>query len=221
MKHLTPIASDVDKIVLGRQHGVEDWVQEGLSSVLVRQESLTHDEGKRMKVEDIIEINSIRQLLGPGEQSKAETSLSVDAKVKDFTHALSCISGSTFKFSADTLAALAGKSSSKMFSAAFPNQTQPDRDDTMIQPQEPQIIAEESGAEEKSKEVAERQRADRTKKRDAARRALKNYFDSPTWNNIMYYTQSNASLNKAREQILEEFSREELQDCIASYIEIK
>ncbi|KZP33851.1 hypothetical protein FIBSPDRAFT_672819, partial [Athelia psychrophila] len=61
IKHLAPIATDVDKIVLGRQYGIDEWLGDAYLAVCMRHKSLSKEEGRRMKVDDIIEINAIRQ----------------------------------------------------------------------------------------------------------------------------------------------------------------
>ncbi|KZP08646.1 hypothetical protein FIBSPDRAFT_670202, partial [Athelia psychrophila] len=61
IKHLAPIATDVDKIVLGRQYAIDEWLADAYLAVCIREQSLTEEEGTRLKVADIIKISSIRQ----------------------------------------------------------------------------------------------------------------------------------------------------------------
>ncbi|KZP16652.1 hypothetical protein FIBSPDRAFT_713527, partial [Athelia psychrophila] len=58
---LTPIATDIDKIVLGRQYEINPWLHEAFTAVCMREQSVTKEEGRRMRVDDIIEISAIRQ----------------------------------------------------------------------------------------------------------------------------------------------------------------
>ncbi|KZP08649.1 hypothetical protein FIBSPDRAFT_874402 [Athelia psychrophila] len=66
IKHLTPIATDIDKIVLGRQYAIDEWLADAFLAVCMREQSLTEEEGTRLKVADIIKISSIRQRFGLG-----------------------------------------------------------------------------------------------------------------------------------------------------------
>ncbi|KZP33821.1 hypothetical protein FIBSPDRAFT_671410, partial [Athelia psychrophila] len=61
IKHLAPIATDIDKIILGRQYGIDEWLSDAYLAVCMREQSLTEEEGTRLRVADIIKINSIRQ----------------------------------------------------------------------------------------------------------------------------------------------------------------
>lgn len=77
IQHLAPIATDIDKIVLGRQYGIDQWLHEAFIAVCAREQSLTKEEGRRLTVDDIIEINAVRQLVGSGAQSRQARSLSI------------------------------------------------------------------------------------------------------------------------------------------------
>ncbi|KZP33846.1 hypothetical protein FIBSPDRAFT_1035822 [Athelia psychrophila] len=77
IKHLAPIATDIDKIVLGRQYGIDQWLHEAFIAVCIREQSLTKEEGRQMTVDDIIEISAIRQLVGPGAQPRQAPRLSI------------------------------------------------------------------------------------------------------------------------------------------------
>jgi len=78
IKHLAPIATDVDKIVLGRQYGIDPWLCEAFIAVCMREQSLTKEEGRRMKVDDVVEISAVRQRFGPGAQPKQATFFSIE-----------------------------------------------------------------------------------------------------------------------------------------------
>ncbi|KZP33826.1 hypothetical protein FIBSPDRAFT_664960, partial [Athelia psychrophila] len=58
--HLLPIATDVEKIILGRQYAIDEWLGDAYLAVCMRDQSLTKEEGRRMQVDDIIEISAIR-----------------------------------------------------------------------------------------------------------------------------------------------------------------
>ena len=60
VKHLAPIASPIDKIVLGRKHSINEWLGDAYRSVCTRPEPLTHDEGMRLGMGDVIKISAIR-----------------------------------------------------------------------------------------------------------------------------------------------------------------
>ncbi|KZP16649.1 RHD3-domain-containing protein [Athelia psychrophila] len=77
IKQLTPIATDIDKIVLGRQYDINPWLHEAFTAVCMREQSVTKEEGRRMRVDDIIEINAIRQLYRPAAQPTQVSTLSI------------------------------------------------------------------------------------------------------------------------------------------------
>ncbi|KZP25146.1 hypothetical protein FIBSPDRAFT_687255, partial [Athelia psychrophila] len=58
---LAPIASPIDKIVLGRRYGVNEWLSGAYGAVCVQPAALTLDEGRRLGVDDVIRIYAIRQ----------------------------------------------------------------------------------------------------------------------------------------------------------------
>ncbi|KZP25189.1 hypothetical protein FIBSPDRAFT_783642 [Athelia psychrophila] len=55
---LAPIASPIDKIVLGRRYDVNEWLPDAYGSVCVQPAALTQDEGRRLGVDDVIRINA-------------------------------------------------------------------------------------------------------------------------------------------------------------------
>ncbi|KZP11504.1 RHD3-domain-containing protein [Athelia psychrophila] len=74
---LTPIATDIDKIVLGRQYGINAWLHEAFTAICMREQSVTKEESRRMKVDDIIEISALRQLFRPVAQPTQLSTLSI------------------------------------------------------------------------------------------------------------------------------------------------
>ena len=84
INRLTPIATNIDKIVLGREFGVDQWLGSAYLAVCMRDQSLTKEEARRMQLDDIIEINDIRQHFGLGACYKADITLSMEEVVKRF-----------------------------------------------------------------------------------------------------------------------------------------
>lgn len=60
--HATPI----DKIVLGRRHGIVEWLPAAYEAVCTRVDPLTVEEGIKLGVEDTVRISAARQLYGTG-----------------------------------------------------------------------------------------------------------------------------------------------------------
>jgi hypothetical protein len=55
-----PLASSVDKIVLGRQYKLDDWVSSGFVDLLQREDDLTLEEAKLLTLEDVVMIGKGR-----------------------------------------------------------------------------------------------------------------------------------------------------------------
>jgi hypothetical protein len=53
---ILPLASAVDKLVLGRTYGFVDWVPGAYTDLLKREDDLTLDEAKKMALEDVVAI---------------------------------------------------------------------------------------------------------------------------------------------------------------------
>lgn len=64
IKQLAPIASHIDKIVLGRKYGVDEWLADAYEAVCLRDGPLTLEEGRRLGVDDVIRVNTIRHEYG-------------------------------------------------------------------------------------------------------------------------------------------------------------
>ncbi|TFY62715.1 hypothetical protein EVG20_g6604 [Dentipellis fragilis] len=60
---LDPIASAVDKVVLGRTYGIDAWLRPGFVALCERQQSLKINEGRRLGVDDVILIATIREAM--------------------------------------------------------------------------------------------------------------------------------------------------------------
>lgn len=70
IKQLAPIASPVDKIVLGRKHGIDEWLADAYMQVCNRLEALTYEEGVRLGMADVITISAIRHECNLGRPSE-------------------------------------------------------------------------------------------------------------------------------------------------------
>jgi hypothetical protein len=53
---ILPLASAMDKLVLGRTYGFVDWVSDAYTDLLKREDDLTLDEAKKMALEDVVAI---------------------------------------------------------------------------------------------------------------------------------------------------------------------
>ncbi|KAF7985492.1 hypothetical protein HWV62_5280 [Athelia sp. TMB] len=60
IKKIAPIASAVDRIVLGRRFNMHEWMCDGYVAVCSRGSVLTMEEGRRLGVEDVVRIMGIR-----------------------------------------------------------------------------------------------------------------------------------------------------------------
>ncbi|KAF7966345.1 hypothetical protein HWV62_38971 [Athelia sp. TMB] len=61
VRQLEPIATAVDKVVLGKQFGIEEWLLDGYRALCARQDSLTEEEGERLGVRDVVRIFTSRE----------------------------------------------------------------------------------------------------------------------------------------------------------------
>ncbi|KZP03805.1 hypothetical protein FIBSPDRAFT_807466 [Athelia psychrophila] len=58
---IAPIASPIDKIVFGRLYNINEWLTGAYHAVCTRPDALILEEGRRLGVDDVIQINAIRQ----------------------------------------------------------------------------------------------------------------------------------------------------------------
>lgn len=56
-----PSATDVDKVVLGHKYGHHEWLLPGYSGLVAREEPLTMEEGTRLGMRDVVDINNARE----------------------------------------------------------------------------------------------------------------------------------------------------------------
>ncbi|KZP08642.1 hypothetical protein FIBSPDRAFT_688608, partial [Athelia psychrophila] len=61
IKHLVPIASDIDKIVLGKRYAIGGWLVGAYTAVCKRVAPLTEEEGARLGVQDVVRIFTVRE----------------------------------------------------------------------------------------------------------------------------------------------------------------
>jgi hypothetical protein len=61
LRELLPLASPVDKIVLGRKYGFDDWLTPAFVAVCARAEPLSLAEAKRMDIDDVARIYLARE----------------------------------------------------------------------------------------------------------------------------------------------------------------
>jgi len=78
IERLARMDSPIDKIVLGRRHGITEWLPDAYEAVCKRQGPLTHEEGIRLGMEDVIKISAVRQAYGFGTPRYDPRLLSVD-----------------------------------------------------------------------------------------------------------------------------------------------
>jgi len=76
IRQLSPIASSIDKIVLGRKHDIHEWLGDAYRDVCVRPDPLTYEEGMRLGMGDVIDISAIRHDYGLGVMLRSSFSLS-------------------------------------------------------------------------------------------------------------------------------------------------
>ncbi|KZP20417.1 hypothetical protein FIBSPDRAFT_826974, partial [Athelia psychrophila] len=62
--NLTENATPIDKIVLGRRYGINDWLLGAYEAVCTRADPLNLEEGVRLGVEDTVRISAARQMYG-------------------------------------------------------------------------------------------------------------------------------------------------------------
>ncbi|TFY83748.1 hypothetical protein EWM64_g254 [Hericium alpestre] len=61
ISRLEPIASPVDKVVLGRTYCVDAWLLPGFIAICQRHQPLTRDEGRRLGVDDAVLVACLRE----------------------------------------------------------------------------------------------------------------------------------------------------------------
>ncbi|KAF7973594.1 hypothetical protein HWV62_14890 [Athelia sp. TMB] len=77
---LTAHADPIDKIVLGRRYGIDDWLPGAYEAVCMRADPLTLKEGMKLGVEDTVRISAARQVYGCAKPRHEATYLSHDLR---------------------------------------------------------------------------------------------------------------------------------------------
>ena len=208
---LAPIASDVEKIVLGRKYAINEWLGAAYLAVCVREQSLT-EEGKLMTVDDIIEINAIRQQFGTGAHPKVGPSLLMEDVCARFG-LLTPASQSAATEALDPPSGLVAGSESQAISPA----------QKQIRSQEPVVLPEELNSEEKAKAAGmAREQAERLRQSTTANEALDVYFrradvlsiDGVQWSALIW---ARDIIRKENELRLHEDCKQQLLNFINSY----
>ncbi|KDQ53631.1 hypothetical protein JAAARDRAFT_104342, partial [Jaapia argillacea MUCL 33604] len=57
IRELFPLASPIDKIVLGHQYDIPEWLLDAYIAVCERPEALTKKEGERLGLDEVIKIS--------------------------------------------------------------------------------------------------------------------------------------------------------------------
>ncbi|KDQ53598.1 hypothetical protein JAAARDRAFT_197399 [Jaapia argillacea MUCL 33604] len=61
IRELFPLASPVDKIVVGRQYDIPEWLRDAYVAVCAPPNALTKKEGERLGLDEVIKISQLRQ----------------------------------------------------------------------------------------------------------------------------------------------------------------
>ncbi|KAF7973585.1 hypothetical protein HWV62_14872 [Athelia sp. TMB] len=77
---LTAHAAPIDKIVLGRRYGIDDWLPGSYEAVCMRADPLTMEEGMKLGWEDAIRISTARQVYGCAKPRHETAYLSQDLR---------------------------------------------------------------------------------------------------------------------------------------------
>ncbi|KAF7980526.1 hypothetical protein HWV62_37651 [Athelia sp. TMB] len=221
--HLSPIATDIDKIILGREFRVDQWLGAAYLAVCQRENSLTEEEGNRMTVGDIIKISAIRQQFGLGARPTAAIPLLLEEVCIRFG-LMSLDSGLLPPGEESTGPGAAATCSSSTNPLDFS-----DSEATFLHDIAIRRAAGMGGANSKhassgsdpaefqlkDHQAAERMRAMRARDREMSERALQNYFDSPQFSKLD--SRRRQALRDARAAMQLEDGKRELLDAIASY----
>lgn len=65
IERLSAIAPPIDKITLGKQYGIVEWLADAYKAICKRPDPLTIEEGTRLGLEDVIRISAMRQAYNP------------------------------------------------------------------------------------------------------------------------------------------------------------
>ncbi|KDQ55735.1 hypothetical protein JAAARDRAFT_48606 [Jaapia argillacea MUCL 33604] len=80
IKKLGEVATSIDKLVIGRAHGVDAWLFPALQDICKRNDPLTLEEAGRLELKDVVEIAATRESYC--RDKSLGRHLAVDAKIR-------------------------------------------------------------------------------------------------------------------------------------------
>ncbi|KZP33829.1 hypothetical protein FIBSPDRAFT_1035811 [Athelia psychrophila] len=206
---LSPIASDIDKIVLGRQYAIDEWLGDAYLAICSRDQCLSREEGMRMEKEDIIEISAIRHQFGLGALSKVALPLSIgEVRVR---FGLAAAGGAVSDTGSCEVQGDPGV-------APAPNLTPSAAViDTAIPP-EPKKPSEKADLLKQAREAAALELAERAKDREMTQHAVHAFCDKSQISSCYEADgYERERLRDAVDELRKEISRQKLLDFLASY----
>ncbi|KDQ59052.1 hypothetical protein JAAARDRAFT_108596, partial [Jaapia argillacea MUCL 33604] len=63
IREIFPLCSPIDKIVLGREYDISDWLRDAYIAVCERREPITLEEARRLGLEEVVKISKARHEL--------------------------------------------------------------------------------------------------------------------------------------------------------------
>ncbi|KZP08619.1 hypothetical protein FIBSPDRAFT_1052288 [Athelia psychrophila] len=211
---------EVEKIILGRQYAIDEWLGEAYLAICSREQWLSKEEGMRMKKEDIIEISAIRhQKFGQGVQPNNAPPLLIADVCARFGLAapsasvnppLPVASAESDSIShPDVYGGLDGSNLAPLTHGTG----------TAAPAEEPVIFAEELKSDAGIKAAAEIKRTQRAKEKELTNCALHAYYSSSAYANTASGTLWDRSMaNEAIKEVQKEEYSQSLRDFIATYI---
>ncbi|KZP08623.1 hypothetical protein FIBSPDRAFT_1052291 [Athelia psychrophila] len=206
--HLLPIATDVEKIILGRQYAIDEWLGDAYLAVCMRDQSLTKEEGRRMQVDDIIEIHTIRQQFGFGDQLKVAHASLVAEVCARFGLAAPCVAaGSPLPAASAEFNSTSSGHIDGGLAVPIPNRTV-----TAVPTQ-----GEKLDSETKAQAAAAAEKARRVKEKALTDRAVVAYLSSSAYRNLPYSFCQDLAKTAIKDVTQEEY-KQSARDFIATYI---
>ncbi|KZP33844.1 hypothetical protein FIBSPDRAFT_1035820 [Athelia psychrophila] len=216
--HLLPIATDVEKIILGRQYEIHEWLGDAYFTLCMRDQSLTKEEGRRMQVDDIIEISAIRHQFRRGVQpSTAPPLLIADVCARfGLTAPCAAVSPPPSMESAESNPVYhvhvdGGLDGSNLTPLTHGMGTSAAAEELMV-------VAEELNSEARVKAAAKIKRAQRAKEKELIDHAVDAYYSSPAYRNLPINDRYRNVAYEAIKEIKKEEYKQTVRDFIATYI---
>ncbi|KZP08624.1 hypothetical protein FIBSPDRAFT_1052292 [Athelia psychrophila] len=205
--HLFPIATDVEKIILGRQYAIDEWLGEAYLAICSREQWLSKEEGMRMKKEDIIEISAIRhQKFGQGVQPNNAPPLLIADVCARFGLVAPCASVESDSIShADVDGGLGGSNLALLAHSTG----------TAAPAEEAVLVA--LNSEASLKEAAEIKSAQKAREKELTNRALESYLSS-TYQQLPGSLWHREMAVEAMKEVQREEYKNNVHDFIATYI---